>query len=1070
MTFAGANLAGNEFSTIEFDSGSSTTTFTMASDGLVAQTITIQGGPGTTTLTTSGASLPIIANALTVDVGGALTANASILTVRSLSTAAGAFAAGTSTVVVNISGGSINVAQTLHDVVASPGISTTFASSITWSGTLTLTSSTSIFDGNLTSSGPAVLNLGTSTLSIAGSWDTSSAATLMSIGSAVTFTGGSGSITLGAGQPFATLTIAGTVALGSDLTADTLSVTTSNVLTMTSHRIAFNSLTVNGTIADGSVNATDLTVTNSDTTALVTIAGFSEWSRGSAYAWTHTSSESSQTITWSIGGNAAGIPYTVTKDGSSFAVGTVNGSGQVVFTMLGSDPAMQVTVHNPIPPPWWQSSYMLAIFPIGILLGVAMFAQRQRWRPAKAFLVDDSGRMIREFTLDPSCQVTYDQAVQAGILDAVDKPIKVAKYHGQTVRGDALGVVLLAYGPVTLEHVEFAREMLVQIQDKFEDAVKQRLEEARAQEANVATQMEGLETRRTEAETTAAEVESMTQQAQAVQTKIASDTEALEAKEQELRRRENEWAENPEAVDKRARQTEELRAFIDRRTAEIQQQSTEIGAKSEAVHGREEVATALEETLRQRDDALVKGEAGLRDAMERLAAETATVQGRLDEAGRREESLGRDQAELASGRQKFEPVQRELLEFKRSIDSRVSAVEQREAAMEQLSQELTAREARIAPDEARLAERTDALAQKDAELKAHEDRLTTRTQALIAQAEDQSAREMTLKEDRVALQEARGAFEADRASRGKELEGEAARLRDEETKAADERRTWQTTLESEQALLKNQRDAFEQEAASARAAWADRMMRIEAREVDLEEKEEKVRTDVDWVARSDEDLKRREKAVEDAGQTAAQAKANAERVAKEAEQRLLEIESRERALREEAAHEAIELTKHTDALKQPESDLTAKQADFAKERAAQTLRLQETETELQTKSRTLDEKARELAERESRIATMEETFRQNDQRLQRERADLQATAKQLESQQLELAQLKDRYESEAARVRSEAEGMRQSVAAKEAELHAERERIERDSSALQDTLGAKAKEMCVRERSLTARA
>src|SRR2546428_11806966 len=143
--------------------------------------------------------------------------------------------------------------------------------------------------------------------------------------------------------------------------------------------------------------------------------------------------------------------------------------------MLGSDPAIQVTVHNPIPPPWWQSSYMLAIFPIGILLGVAMFAQRQRWRPAKAFLVDDSGRMLREFTLDPACQVTYDQAVQAGILDAVDKPIKITKYHGQTVRGDALAVVLLPDGPVTREHVEFAREMLVQVHGKFDGAVKQRL-------------------------------------------------------------------------------------------------------------------------------------------------------------------------------------------------------------------------------------------------------------------------------------------------------------------------------------------------------------------------------------------------------------------------------------------------------------------------------------------------------------------------------------------------------------------------------------------------------------------
>src|SRR5256712_13726781 len=100
---------------------------------------------------------------------------------------------------------------------------------------------------------------------------------------------------------------------------------------------------------------------------------------------------------------------------------------------------------------------------------------------------------------------------------------------------------------------------------------------------------------------------------------------------------------------------------------------------------------------------------------------------------------------------------------------------------------------------------------------------------------------------------------------------------------------------------------------------------------------------------------------------------------------------------------------------------------------------------------------------------MEETFRESDQRLQQERSDVQATAKQLESQQLELAQLKDRYESEAARVRSEAEGMRRSVAAKAAGLHAERERIERDSSALQGNLGAKAKEMSVRERSLTAR-
>src|SRR5207247_2426257 len=286
------------------------------------------------------------------------------------------------------------------------------------------------------------------------------------------------------------------------------------------------------------------------------------------------------------------------------------------------------------------------------------------------------------------------------------------------------------------------------------------------------------------------------------------------------------------------------------------------------------------------------------DAMERLATETSEVHQRLDEAGRREEALSRDQADLANGRQKFEVDQKELLEFKRSIDSRVSAVEESEAAMGQLSKELAAREARVAPDEARLAERANALDQQEAELKTDENRLTGRTQAtetfeaerteksqailsreIELEAREQSLREkedavrgqaeenarrvaeLTAQDESLEIEAAKAdklrgdleARKADLANRAKELEVEAARLRDEETRAAEERRTWQTTLESEQALLKGQRDAFEQEAASARASWADRVMRIEAREVDVEEKEEKVRTDVDWIARRSEE-------------------------------------------------------------------------------------------------------------------------------------------------------------------------------------------------------------------------
>src|SRR5438034_731950 len=113
-------------------------------------------------------------------------------------------------------------------------------------------------------------------------------------------------------------------------------------------------------------------------------------------------------------------------------------------------------------------------------------------------------------------------------------------------------------------------------------------------------------------------------------------------------------------------------------------------------------------------------------------------------------------------------------------------------------------------------------------------------------------------------------------------------------------------------------------------------------------------------------------------------------------------------------------------------------------------------------------KARELLERETRIASREETLREAEQRIQRERGDVQATAQQLETRQLELTHMKDRYEAEAARVRSEAEATRQSLAAKEADLRAERERIERDSNMLQETLGAKAKELAARDKALSA--
>ncbi len=1111
------------------------------------------------TLTTSGNDITGGASLLVAG-GGTLTAGNSTITIRSIDTSAGAFTAGTSTLVVNASGGSIRITQPIFSLTVIPGVSTTISSNVTWSGALTLTGTTVTFNGNLTSTGSATLVFDLASIAIAGSWDSSSVTTFTSTGSSVTFTGTSQAIAMGASQSFATLTIAGTIALTSNLTAANLTVAVSSTLTKTGHGITFNRLSVVGTIADGSVSVSTLTVTNSDGSALITITAFGDWTVGASYAWTHSSTETTQTITWTIGGNTARLPFTVTKDGSSFVAGTVDDAGH-----------------------WWQTPYMFLILP-GIFLGVAMFAQRQRWRPAKAFLVDERGKMLREFTLDPSCQVTYDQAVQAGVLDAVEKPIKVTKYHGQTVRGDALGVVLLAYGPVTLEHVEFAREMLVQIQDKFEDAVKQRLEEARLQGAELEAQAKGLEERRVGIETRTGELDAMHHQIEEERSRLASDRAAIDAKEEDLKSRELQVAEDRKAIDDLARQTEALRTDLDTRIGQVQAGESELVEKTSGINERETAVGTVESQLKEREQGIGKEEERLASERQRLTAEADGIQVQVQALETREAAVRKDLEDLAQSRARFDIDQRELLEFKGSVDARVAHAEAAEAAAAAKTEDITAREARLAPFEADLATRESQI--HEAEEVARQER--TRAEAVLQEVSDRTqdleARETALKEDRVVLEEARGAYESERrefqdrtaqyddelrrrrgdldaqakeigehqlriaqdrelyeatrneknqailareieveareqslaekeeairaqaednarrltdlasreesleietekmdkvrreleaksqelANLAQDLDGKATRFRETEATRAEELRTWQATLESQQALLKEQRETFEQESVSQREAWAARVMRLERREIDVKDQEEKVHQDVEWVAQNEEEVTRREKTAQEASRSASLLKEEAERLKSEAEQRALEIDSRERSLREEIARHATELSKRTDALNALETEIGARRTELEKDRVAQTQRIHQMDADLQRNAQDLEAKARDLSERESRIVEMEQTLRSNESRLEQERASVQETGKQLEAHQLELAQLKDRYESESARVRTEAEALGQSLAIKESEIRAERDRIERDAAALQDTLGAKAKELSLREKAVSA--
>src|SRR5438445_45092 len=162
------------------------------------------------------------------------------------------------------------------------------------------------------------------------------------------------------------------------------------------------------------------------------------------------------------------------------------------------------------------------------------------------------------------------------------------------------------------------------------------------------------------------------------------------------------------------------------------------------------------------------------------------------------------------------------------------------------------------------------------------------------------------------------------ANLAQDLDGKATRFRETEATRAEELRTWQATLESQQALLKEQRETFEQESVSQREAWAARVMRLERREIDVKDQEEKVHTDVEWVAQNEEEVTRREKAAQEASRSASLLKEEAERLKSEVEQRALEIDSRERSLREEIARHATELSKRTDALNALETEIGAR--------------------------------------------------------------------------------------------------------------------------------------------------
>src|SRR5205807_131335 len=244
-------------------------------------------------------------------------------------------------------GGSGTTTLTTNDLALNGG-----ALSIGDAGLLVANASTTAVS-NVTmiggTSGTITLTSGSWTVS--GNWDTSGLGSSLIAGtSTVTLTGASTTLTLATGQMFYSLVIGGTISITSPVTAaGILTVNNGAVLTKTGQSITFNGLTEigSGSIADGAISVGNFSVTNSDATNLTTITVFTTWTVDSQYTWTDSSTVGTSTITFTIGGNTVGYRFNVMKDAAAFTNGIVNGSGQVVFAMLGSDPVVDVILSAP---------------------------------------------------------------------------------------------------------------------------------------------------------------------------------------------------------------------------------------------------------------------------------------------------------------------------------------------------------------------------------------------------------------------------------------------------------------------------------------------------------------------------------------------------------------------------------------------------------------------------------------------------------------------------------------------------------------------------------------------------
>ncbi len=237
---------------------------------------------------------------------------------------------------------------------------------------------------------------------------------------------------------------------------------------------------------------------------------------------------------------------------------------------------------------------------------------RPRWVTAKAFLLDERNGLVHEFNLDPSCTVTFQDAFAAGAFVAVGAPVPVGRYFAQTVRGKGLGVTVVGHAPPEIDQIEFLRHLLGELQERFEDRVKDRLELARAEEARVEA-----ERRRLAAE--AAALQARVRGVGRLQEAIAAASARLAGAASVLTAREAAVAAREAAHQDMTPRLQEIEA----REEDVRLRGEVIPRAQEALRAREEELATMSARLKEREDEVLAREQESEHFFEELAAKVA---------------------------------------------------------------------------------------------------------------------------------------------------------------------------------------------------------------------------------------------------------------------------------------------------------------------------------------------------------------------------------------------------------------------------------------------------------------